>query len=409
MPRLDRLAANAADDQERNDRLNRQHADARVIVERATRLAAEHNALVRAVGLDAATALAQHAEARGRRDNLDGQLGAAAKAVTDAEARVRELGFEKRQAEQRIEDAGPPLAAALRQLRVLLDVTGVSALLSVQPDQDDLIDALGAAVAGKRTVSQRLLRERAQQALNRAEESALRDFVIGRLPLAIGTAWVHIEDWVQAVNRKMRNAAASSGVGVRIARTLSKDLTAAEATVHRLACTRTTLTATEQIEVGEALQALIGAAPGATMAEQLTHAIDVRQWLDISYEIVRPDGQAHRWTSKTGLSGGERRLVVLAPMIAAVAAYYDQLGPTGLRLTALDEVPAEVDERGREGLARYLAELDLDLICTSYLWDGAPGAWDGIDAWDLEAGPDTTVVAFPMLVRGLHRLPEDPA
>lgn len=459
MPRLDRLAANAADDEKRNDRLNRQHADARVIVERATRLAAEHNALVRAVGLDAATALAQHADARGRRDNLDGQLSEAAKAVTDSESRVRELGFEKRQAEQRIDDAGPPLAAALRRLRVLLDVNGVSALLSVRPDQDDLLDALGSAVAGKRTVSQRLLRERydmcrtelaglwtldpgdtvetldtyllthdgigyappeaadagrqlrdrAQQALNRAEESALRDFVVGRLPLAIGTAWVHIEDWVQAVNRKMRNASASSGVGVRIARSLSKDLTAAEATVHRLACSRTTLTAAEQIEVGEALQALIAAAPGATMAEQLTHATDVRQWLDISYEIVRPDGQAHRWTSKTGLSGGERRLVVLAPMLAAVAAFYDQLGPTGLRLTALDEVPAEVDERGREGLARYLAELDLDLICTSYLWDGAPGAWDGIDAWDLEAGPDTTVVAFPMLVRGLHRLPEDPA
>ncbi|MBL7261590.1 SbcC/MukB-like Walker B domain-containing protein [Paractinoplanes lichenicola] len=459
MPRLDRLAGNAADDQDRNERLNRQHADAAVIIERATRLAAEHQALIHAVGLDAATALAQHAEARGRRDNLDGQLSEAAKAVTDAEARVRELGFEKRQAERRIDDAGPPLAAALRRLRVLLDVNGVSALLPVRPDHDAPIDALGSAVAGKRTVSQRLLRERydtcrtelaglwtldpgdtvegldtyllthdgvgyappdaadagrqqrdrAQQALNRAEESALRDFVIGRLPLAIGTAWVHIEDWVQAVNRKMRNASASSGVGVRIARSLSKDLTAAEATVHRLACTRTTLTAAEQIEVGEALQALIAAAPGATMAEQLTHAIDVRQWLDISYEIVRPDGQAHRWTSKTGLSGGERRLVVLAPMLAAVAAYYDQLGPTGLRLTALDEVPAEVDERGREGLARYLAELDLDLICTSYLWDGSPGAWDGIDAWDLEAGPDTTVVAFPMLVRGLHRLPEDPA
>jgi len=76
-----------------------------------------------------------------------------------------------------------------------------------------------------------------------------------------------------------------------------------------------------------------------------------------------------------------------------------------LRLVALDEVPVEVDERGREGLARYIAELDLDLICTSYLWDGCPGAWDGIDAHDLEAGPDGTVVAFPMLVRRRERDP----
>ncbi len=59
----------------------------------------------------------------------------------------------------------------------------------------------------------------------------------------------------------------------------------------------------------------------------------------------------------------------------------------------------------REGLARYIAELDLDPTCTSYLWDGAPGAWDGIDAWNLEAGPDTTAVAFPTLISGLQPCP----
>lgn len=93
-------------------------------------------------------------------------------------------------------------------------------------------------------------------------------------------------------------------------------------------------------------------------------------------------------------------------MLAAIAAGYDRFGSKALRLVTLDEVPAEVDERGREGLARYLAELDLDLVCTSYLWDGCPGAWDGIDAHDMEAGPDGTVVAFPMLVRGLSPIPE---
>src|SRR5213078_191884 len=130
---------------------------------------------------------------------------------------------------------------------------------------------------------------------------------------------------------------------------------------------------------------------------------------EVHYEVTRPGGTKQRWSSKTGLSGGERRLVVLAPMLAAVAAGYDRFDSKALRLVALDEVPAEVDERGREGLARYIAELDLDLVCTSYLWDGAPGAWDGIDAWDLEAGPDGTVVAFPMLVRGVLPIPEDAA
>jgi hypothetical protein len=126
----------------------------------------------------------------------------------------------------------------------------------------------------------------------------------------------------------------------------------------------------------------------------------------VYYEVTRPGDTKQRWSSKTGLSGGERRLVVIAPMLAAIAASYDRLGARALRLVTLDEVPAEVDEQGREGLARYIAELDLDLICTSYLWDGCPGAWDGIDAHDLEAGSDGTVVAFPMLIRGLTPIPE---
>ena len=82
-------------------------------------------------------------------------------------------------------------------------------------------------------------------------------------------------------------------------------------------------------------------------------------------------------------------------MLASIAALYDNLSRRPpCDCAALDEVPAEVDERGREGLARYIAELDLDVICTSYLWDGAPGAWDGVDAHDLEAS-DGIVVAFP--------------
>ena len=253
------------------------------------------------------------------------------------------------------------------------------------------------------------LHQEAENALAAADESALNNFVVGRLPAAITTAWIHINDWVDQVNNKMTRAAASSGVGVQVSKTLSRDLSAAATTVHQLCCKSSDArrTPAQQSEVGAALQSLIAAADGETMAERLAKAVDVRQWVDLRYEIVRPEHEPQRWTSKTGLSGGERRLVVLAPMLAAVAACYDQLDLTGLRLTALDEVPAEVDERGREGLARYIAELDLDLLCTSYLWDGAPGAWDGIDAWDLEAAPDNTVVAFPMLIRGTNDLPGD--
>ena len=253
------------------------------------------------------------------------------------------------------------------------------------------------------------LKERATAALDAAEATALNDFVIGRLPGAIGAAWTRVHDWVRVVNEKMKVAAASSGVGVRVSVTLRDDLPQAERTVYELACRVADAVRTPQqrVEVGQALRRLIDAADGETMAERIGAAVNVRTWLDITYQVARPGKPPERWSSRTGLSGGERRLVVLAPMIAALAATFDNYAETGLRLAALDEVPAEVDERGREGLARFIASLDLDLICTSYLWDGAPGAWDGVDAHDLEAASDGTVVAFPMLVRGELDLPGD--
>ncbi|MFD8368425.1 SbcC/MukB-like Walker B domain-containing protein [Streptomyces hygroscopicus] len=257
------------------------------------------------------------------------------------------------------------------------------------------------------------LADRAKAALDAAEAAALRDFVIGRLPAAIGTAWAALTEWKKTVNRKMRAAQASSGVGVQVHIDLRNDLDAATRTVYQLSCKvgDALRTDVQKEEVGQALQSLLAAADGSTMAQRLAAAVDIRSWVEVRYLVERPgpDGTpvTGKWGSRTGLSGGERRLVVLAPMLAAIAASYDRFTSTGLRLVPLDEVPAEVDERGREGLARYLAELDLDILCTSYLWDGAPGAWDGIDAHDLEAGADGTVVAFPMLIRTGQALPGD--
>ncbi|MFE1987634.1 SbcC/MukB-like Walker B domain-containing protein [Streptomyces mirabilis] len=257
------------------------------------------------------------------------------------------------------------------------------------------------------------LADQAKAALDAAEAAALRDFVIGRLPTAIGTAWAALTGWKKTVNRKMRAAQASSGVGVQVQIDLRNDLDAATHTVFRLSCKvgDALRTDAQKEEVGQALQSLLAAADGSTMAERLAAAVDIRNWVEVRYLVERPgpDGTpvTGQWGSRTGLSGGERRMVVLAPMLAAIAASYDRFTSTGLRLVPLDEVPAEVDERGREGLARYLAELDLDILCTSYLWDGAPGAWDGIDAHDLEAATDGTVVAFPMLVRAGQALPGD--
>lgn len=248
----------------------------------------------------------------------------------------------------------------------------------------------------------------AKAAMEHDEEAALRDFIIGRLPDAIGLAWTNLNDWVREVNTKMRSASASSGVGVKVEVNLQDGLAAAERTIYELACKTSAASRTpEQARtVGAALRTLIDTVHGDTMADRVAAAVDIRDWVDVRYVILRAGKPAERWGRKTGLSGGERRLVVLAPMLAAIAAACERFGDEALRLCVLDEVPAEVDEAGREGLARYLAELDLDLLCSSYLWDGAPGAWDGIDVHELEAGSDGTVIGWHTKVRGPQPWPD---
>jgi hypothetical protein len=413
-------------------------------------------------GVAIAEVLARHSTKKEEFSDLQRQIGPAR--VTQIEtAKAQEGANAKLEAAQVKLDSEvrPRATLAFRDLRALLSVPGaVDAVLDGESvgNDDALIDLVEKKLRGRRTLTVKTVLERvdaakaklagiwsvdpdeshrelltfvlthrdatytpieasahaqklkvrAEQALAASEARALREFVIGRLPNAIGSAWTRLQDWVVEVNKKMRSAAASSGVGVQVRVPLREDLPPALREVYELSCkvSAAERAPEQQRRLGEALNALITAAQGDTMQERVASAVDIRDWVEVYYEVTRLGGTKQRWNSKTGLSGGERRLVVIAPMLAAIAASYDRLGSRSLRLVTLDEVPAEVDEQGREGLARYIAQLDLDLICTSYLWDGCPGAWDGIDAHDLEAGPDGTVVAFPMLIRGLSSIPE---
>jgi hypothetical protein len=412
-------------------------------------------------GAEISQILARHEAAGARLTSLQGEFeGAGRKELETAQLKATaEAHLEE--AERELRQSLPRAAQRLNELRALLGVPGVAvAVLDSDALADDagLLEQVAAKLRSRKTMTMKTVRERAdearaklagvwsidpgddhgelltyvlthrdaahtpieaatyaeklkkraEQALAAKEERALREFVIGRLPGAISTAWTRLHDWIDQVNRKMRSAAASSGVGVQVRAPLREDLAPAQREVYELSCKVSSAERTpeQQRRLREALQALLAASEKETMQERVASAVDIREWVEVHYDVNRPGGKTQRWSSRTGLSGGERRLVVLAPMLAAVAAAYDKFGAKALRLVTLDEVPAEVDDRGREGLARYIAELDLDLICTSYLWDGCPGAWDGVDAYDLEAGPDGTVVAFPMLVRGLSPIPE---
>ncbi len=412
-------------------------------------------------GAEISHILARHEAAGARLTSLQSEIDVAGRKEVETAQLKATAETRREDAERELRQALPRAAQRLNELRTLLSVPGVVvSVLDSDALADDarLLEQVAAKLRGRKTVTMKTVRERAdearaklagiwsidpgddhgelltyvlthrdaaytpieaaayaeklkeraEQALAAKDERALREFVLGRLPGAIGTAWTRLQDWIDQVNRKMRSAAASSGVGVQVRAPLREDLAPAQREVYELSCkvSGAERTLEQQRRLRDALLALLAASERETMQERVASAVDIRDWVEVHYEVNRPGGKTQRWSSRTGLSGGERRLVVLAPMLAAVAAAYDRFGAKAPRLVALDEVPAEVDDRGREGLARYIAELDLDVVCTSYLWDGCPGAWDGVDAYDLEAGPDGTVVAFPMLVRGLSPIPE---
>lgn len=459
-----RLNARLATTAEDRSRLAGLHTAASTAYTEARRARLEYERLEAAYGRDAAELASRLSDAERR--EVDAREDVAAGRLLRDEAVVAEsrAGVEARHAAESADAKQPAASAALDALRRLVTVPDVAdaILRDVEPAEGaalirqvreavqdvttwskrkvaETYETARAQLAGVWAVdrtdgygdqldtyqctydgtvltpaaSGRLAREladRAARQLHEREEAALRDFIVGRLPAAIGTAWTEQGDWVTDVNRKMGAASASSGVGVRVRTTLRDDLTVTQRTVYRLACKKSAATRTpdDDAELAEALKSLLAVATGDTITDRVRDAVYIREWARVDYLVHRPGQEPKRWTRNTGLSGGERRLVILAPMLASIAALYDNLPGTALRLAALDEVPAEVDERGREGLARYLAELDLDVICTSYLWDGAPGAWDGVDAHDLEVAPDGIVVAFRMLVRGLDALPGDP-
>ncbi|WP_330481494.1 SbcC/MukB-like Walker B domain-containing protein [Streptomyces sp. NBC_00724] len=249
-------------------------------------------------------------------------------------------------------------------------------------------------------------RDQALAAYNAADAQTLQRFVLGRIPAAISTAWVELQDWVRDINAQMSLAAASSGVGVRIDVSVRKDLSPAVATIHELTCkvADADRTPEQQQRIGQSLLAVLRMGePDLTderprheeRAGLLAEATDIRTWVTIKYLITRADGSQERWGARdVTISQGESRLIVLAPMLAALAADYRDLPSHAARLCALDEVPAEVDQQGRDGIAAYVESLDLDLICTSHHWDGSPGAWDGVDIYDLEKAADGAVIAF---------------
>jgi hypothetical protein len=126
---------------------------------------------------------------------------------------------------------------------------------------------------------------------------------------------------------------------------------------------------------GEVRQIIDGlrALPGADLsfAQAFEQALDYRQWIAFRFlsVVTQPGGTTRRRDitdrNFSERSGGERSAVLYAYLFAAVAARFDQLGPTVPRLIGLDEAFAGMDTGNIGSLYRIMADLELSWVLTS--------------------------------------------
>ena len=106
---------------------------------------------------------------------------------------------------------------------------------------------------------------------------------------------------------------------------------------------------------------------GESLAERLHSEFDYRGWFDFKLTFVRPDGTtvALMKNGLQALSGGERTLAQVLPLLAAVHAHSLGARPDAPKLIYLDEAFAGVDPENTEGTLRMLSELDFSWLFAS--------------------------------------------
>jgi len=113
-----------------------------------------------------------------------------------------------------------------------------------------------------------------------------------------------------------------------------------------------------------------------SLEQRIERVFDYRLWHTWKVEVSHTrfsgeDGAAEpfktfnaRSNPFEGLSGGERRLATMLPLLAALRAFYSTEGYTGPRTVIIDELQAAFDGPNLRLLLALLNEWDLDLIAT---------------------------------------------
>lgn len=106
-------------------------------------------------------------------------------------------------------------------------------------------------------------------------------------------------------------------------------------------------------------------------ASIIGRVLDYRNWFEFKLYYRRKAGEKRELNNKVFfvLSGGERAKSMYVPLFAAIYAKLSTADPKALRLVALDEAFAGVDNSNIREMFAIMSQLDLDYIMTSQaLW-----------------------------------------
>jgi len=103
----------------------------------------------------------------------------------------------------------------------------------------------------------------------------------------------------------------------------------------------------------------------------MEHVLDYRDWFEFKlyYKRNNVDRKELSDSEFSRFSGGEKALAMYVPLFASIYAKMNSAKTTALRLVALDEAFAGVDDQNIRDAFRIISELDLDYVMTSQiLW-----------------------------------------
>jgi uncharacterized protein (TIGR02680 family) len=391
-------------------------------------------------------------DAAAARGQAEGEVGAAAEAVTTAtdhltRAEERLAVMTRPDLAGPLELTSPPDASA----EALLDavdqlVTGVSgtderrkaAQTRITHGLEELQHALGSGyhpawdveddvivvtvgddlgVRSMAAFAQQLAVQRGEQeALLTARERALFEDTL--LTSVCGQIHHRIQatrDLVATMDREMRARRLSSGQTVGVAWRAQDTATDEWKRVHRLLDQDPAHFGPDQLDelrrhFSAEIKAARAADPKAPYRELLAHVLDYRTWRRFELSLIEADGSASPLTRArhARLSGGEKAASLHLPLFAAAHAAFAGARPDCPRLLGLDEAFAGIDDQGRSELLSLSVTFDLDLFMTGYdLWAVDP-AVPAVAHYDLLHLADEHAVSSLLIVWDGAELLEGP-